>query len=275
MTTYIDPEESELRSLLQEVFDHYGFDFRDYGAQYIRRRVRHFQSTEQVISLTELRSRLAQDRDCMERFLVAMTVHVTSMFRDPGFYNKLRTRVLPLLSPYPFIRIWHAGCSTGEEVFSMAIMLEEENLYSRCRIYVTDMNEHVLERARSGVFPASSAAEYETNYLEAGGRSQLSDYYTAMYDNIIFKRELKRNVVFSRHNLVTDGPFQEFDLILCRNVMIYFNRSLSNRVHNLLYESLSPQGFLALGSRESIHFTPHAASYEAIEPAESIYRRIN
>ena len=275
MNSYRDPEEAELRSLLQEVFDRYVFDFRDYGEQYIRRRVRHFQSTEQVVSLTELRSRLAADRACMERFLVAMTVHVTSMFRDPSFYKKLRSRVFPLLSPYPFIRIWHAGCSTGEELFSMAIMLEEENLYSRCRIYVTDMNELVLERARSGVFAASSAEEYETNYQLAGGRSSLSDYYTAMYDNIIFKRDLKKNVVFSRHNLVTDGPFHEFDLILCRNVMIYFNRALSNRVHGLLYKSLSPQGFLALGSRESIHFTPHAASYEAVDPAESIYRRIN
>ena len=155
----------------------------------------------------------------------------------------------------------------------MAILLEEESLYSRCRVYVTDMNEHVLDQARSGVFAASAIAEYEANYRLAGGRSKFADYYTAKYDKVIFQRELRRNMIFSRHNLVTDGPFHEFDVIFCRNVMIYFNRALSDRVHGLLYQSLAPDGFLGLGNRESVRFTPHETNYEPFEITASIFRR--
>ena len=273
MQSHVDSADDQLQALLQAVFEQYGFDFREYARQYIGRRIRRFQQTEHVPELTDLRMRLVQDRACMERFLVAMTVHVTSMFRDPPFYSALRSRVLPILRSYPFIRVWHAGCSTGEEVISMAILLEEESLYSRSRIYVTDMNEHVLDQARSGVFAASAVAEYEANYRLAGGRAKLADYYTAKYDSVIFQRELRRNMIFSRHNLVTDGPFHEFDVIFCRNVMIYFSRPLSNRVHGLLYKSLAPQGFLGLGSRESVRFTPHEASYELLESTAPIFRR--
>ncbi|HEU0051809.1 MAG TPA: CheR family methyltransferase, partial [Longimicrobium sp.] len=175
---------------------------------------------------------------------------------------------------YPFIRVWHAGCSTGEEVYSMAILLQEEGLYDRARIYATDINEVVLQRARSGIFPLDKMQEYTQNYLRAGGTRSFSEYYTAMYDGALFNASLTRNVVFSQHNLVTDGSFAEFNVILCRNVMIYFDRELQNRVHELFYGSLVPFGILCLGSKETIRFTDFDERYESLNAKEKIYRRV-
>jgi chemotaxis protein methyltransferase CheR len=210
----------------------------------------------------------------MERFLLAVSVNVTSMFRDPEFFLGFRQRVVPLLRTYPFIRIWHAGCSTGEEVYSIAILLEEEGLYQRARIYATDMNEGVLRRAREGIFSMDLADQYAQNYQDAGGTGQLSDYYTAGYGNAIFRSSLKENMIFSLHNLAMDHSFNEFHVILCRNVMIYFQKPLQERVHRLLYDSLVTFGILGVGSKESLQFTPHETDYEQLAPDCRLYRRI-
>jgi chemotaxis protein methyltransferase CheR len=269
-----DPEAIEIQLLLEAVFRRYGFDFRDYAYSSIQRRVWNSVRAEELKSVSELQGKLLRDPACMERFLLAVTVNVTTMFRDPGFYRTFRARVVPHLRAHPFLRIWHVGCSTGEEVYSMAILLHEEGLYPRCRIYATDMNEEVVARAKAGIFPPDLVQDYTRNYFRAGGTASFSDYYTARYDGVIFQRFLGESVVFAQHNLVTDSSFNEFHVILCRNVLIYFNDSLTTRVHRLLYESLAPSGFLGLGSQESIRFTPHEECYEEFDRNERLYRRV-
>ena len=269
-----DPLEMlEIQLLLEAIYRRYGFDFRDYAYASIRRRILNVLEAEGLRSVAELQGKLLHDADCMERFLLKVTVHSTAMFRDPGFYRAFREKVVPRLGDLPFLRIWHVGCSTGEEVYSMAILLHEAGLDAKCRIYATDMNEAVLARARSGIFPLASLQEFTHNYLQAGGQRAFSEYYTARYDHVLFQRELTKMVVFSQHNLVTDSSFNEFHIILCRNVMIYFNQPLSARVHRLLFDSLAPGGFLCLGNRESIKFSPHEGGYAAIDDAERIYQR--
>jgi chemotaxis protein methyltransferase CheR len=196
------------------------------------------------------------------------------MFRDPSFFVAFRQHVVPLLRTYPFIRIWHAGCSTGQEVYSMAILLDEAGLYHRCRIYATDMNEAVLQRAKQGIYPLDRMQEYTQLYLRAGGTRSFSEYYTAAYDSAIFRNSLKENVVFSLHNLAIDRSFNEFNVILCRNVLIYFNKELQGQVHKLFYESLCSFGVLGLGRQETIRFTPYEAQYEEVSPGDKLYRRI-
>ncbi len=269
-----DLEALEIQLLLEAVFRRYGFDFRDYAYSSLQRRIRQCVDEEKADSITELQGKLLHDPAVMERFLLKVTINVTSMFRDPDFYRAFRARVVPELRHHAFLRLWHVGCSTGEEVYSMAILLREEGLYSKCRIYATDMNEGVLARAKSGIFPLSLLREYTGNYLQAGGAGSFSEYYTAGYDHVIFQHSLSENVVFAQHNLVTDGSFNDFHVILCRNVMIYFNDALTARVHRLLYESLALSGFLCLGNRESIKFTPHESGYEPFDSTERVYRRI-
>jgi chemotaxis protein methyltransferase CheR len=198
----------------------------------------------------------------MERFLLVLSINVTALFRDAGFYRAFREQVVPRLRTYPFIRIWHAGCSSGEEVYSLAIVLQEEGLYDRVRLYATDMNEVILARARDGIYPMERMKTYDQNYLRAGGKRTLSDYYTTQYGRAMFNSGLKKNIVWSQHNLVTDGSFNEFHVILCRNVLIYFDQVLQTRVHQLLYESLINFGMLGLGQMESIRFSPFEACYE-------------
>jgi len=210
----------------------------------------------------------------MEKLLLDLSINVTAMFRDPKFYVAFREQVIPLLRTYPLIRLWHAGCSTGEEVYSMAILLEEEGLYERARIYATDINDVVIQRAKSGIFPLDRMQEYTENYINAGGKRSFSEYYTAKYDGAIFSPSLLRNIVFSQHNLVTDRSFSEFNVILCRNVLIYFDNKLQNRVHNLFYESLSTFGILGLGSKESLKFSEFEECYEPLSLADKIYRKV-
>jgi chemotaxis protein methyltransferase CheR len=210
----------------------------------------------------------------MERLLLDLSINVTAMFRDPGFYVALREKVVPLLRTYPFTRVWVAGCSTGEEVYSLAILLEEEGLYGKARIYATDINEAVLDRARAGVFPLDKMRGYTENYIRGGGTRAFSEYYVAAYDGARFARSLTENVVFAQHNLVSDRSFNEFNLIMCRNVMIYFDRSLQDRVHRLFHESLARLGVLALGRKESVAFSPFAGAYEELDPGERIYRKV-
>jgi len=267
-------ERIEIELLLEAVFRHYGFDFRSYAYASIRRRLWKRIEAEELSSVSELQARVLHEPAAMERLLLDLSVSVTAMFRDPGFYVTFRREVVPLLRTYPFIRIWHAGCSTGEEVYSMAILLEEEGLLERSRIYATDINDAVLQQARAGIFPLNRMQEYTENYIRAGGRRSFSEYYTAKYDGALFSPALTRNVVFSQHNLVTDRSFSEFNVIFCRNVLIYFDRELQNRVHSLFYDSLVMFGILALGSKESLRFSQYEPCYEKLHAREKLYRKV-
>src|SRR5438034_1134809 len=243
-------EEIELALLLEGVFRRYGFDFREYAPASLRRRVLrrvHAEGLETIAGLTE---RLLHDSATMERLLLDLSINVTAMFRDPTFYVAFRQKVVPQLRTYPFTRIWVAGCSTGEEVYSLAILLQEAGIHDRTRIYATDINESVLSHARTGVFPLDKMREYTQNYIRAGGERAFSEYYLAKYDGAQFQRSLVDNVVFAQHNLVSDRSFNDFNVIVCRNVMIYFDRALQDKVHRLFYESLMTFGVLALRSEE-------------------------
>ena len=267
-------EALEVQLLLEGVFRRYGFDFREYAPASLKRRLWRRVYAEGLTSISQLLDRLLHDPACMERLLLDLSINVTSMFRDPSFYLALRERVVPLLRTYPFTRIWVAGCSTGEEVYSLAILLQEEGLYDRARIYATDINETVLGQARAGVFALDKMQQYTQNYIKAGGTRAFSEYYLAAYDGAQFSRSLLDNVVFAQHNLAMDRAFNEFNLIMCRNVMIYFDSILQDRVHQLFYESLETFGVLALGHKESIGFTSLAGRYEGLDAAERIYRKI-
>jgi chemotaxis protein methyltransferase CheR len=265
-------EDLELRLLLDGVWSCYGYDFRDYALTSMRRRVRFFMQDEGLPTISSVQSVVLHDTAAFFRFLRACSVQVTSMFRDPPFYRVLRERVVPMLRTYPAIRIWHAGCATGEEVYSLAILLREERLYHRCRLYATDMNEAVLRQAQRGEVPLATMRENTRNYIEAGGRQAFAQWYSVRDDRAVLDPDLRRNIVFAQHNLATDGSPNEFNLVLCRNVLIYFNRTLQDRVHRLLYDSLVHLGFLGLGARETVRFTPHEAHYQ--ELPERVYRKV-
>ncbi|HWG56668.1 MAG TPA: protein-glutamate O-methyltransferase CheR [Gaiellaceae bacterium] len=270
----LDLEQLEIELLLEGIYRRYGFDFRLYAPASLRRRLRRRMYGEGVESISALQERILHDPVVMERLLLDLSINVTAMFRDPGFFLAFREKVVPLLRTYPFSRIWIAGCSTGEEVYSVAIVLREEGLSDRVRIYATDINEAVLERARLGVFPLDKMRDYTQNYLRAGGERPFSEYYLARYDGAQFDRSLVENVVFAQHNLVSDAAFNEFHVILCRNVMIYFDKPLQDHVHELFHQSLATFGILALGQKETIRFTPHADAYEALDADERLYRKI-
>jgi chemotaxis protein methyltransferase CheR len=269
-----DLERIEVQVLLEAIYQHYGFDFRGYALGSLKRRLWRRAFAEKVDTMSALQDRVLHDPAVMERLLLDLSINVTSMFRDPPFFQALREKVVPLLRTYPFVRIWNAGCSTGEETFSLAILLREEGLYDRTRIYATDINDSVLGRARSGVFPLEKMRDYTENYIRAGGKESFSSYYTADGDTARFSQELIEQVVFAQHNLVSDAPFNEFNVIVCRNVMIYFGKTLQDRVHELYYESLDPFGILALGQKESIRFTKYEERYEALDQPEKLYRKM-
>ena len=273
--TVTDPElESiEIDLLLGAIARRYGYDFRGYALASLRRRIRWCVDHEGLGTISELQARVLHDPDAMRRFIARLSVHVTGMFRDPAFYRALQREVFPTLRTYTFTRIWHAGCSSGEEVYSLAILLGEAGLYDRCRIYATDLSEELLSRAKEGIFPLGAMRDHTARYLEAGGSEDFSRYYVADAEHAVMNRDLRKNVVFSQHNLVSDGPFNSFHLILCRNVLIYFSRDLRDRVHGLLFDSLVRKGTLALGMRENIRFTPRAADYEVVNEAMRIFRR--
>jgi chemotaxis protein methyltransferase CheR len=268
-------ERIEIQLLLEGIHRHYGFDFRSYAYASLRRRIWKRIEAEHLPTISALQNRVLHDPSLMERLLLDLSINVTAMFRDPAFYVAFRRNVVPALRTYPFLRIWHAGCSTGEEAYSMAILLEEEDLYDRARIYATDINEVVIRKAKEGIFPLDRMQEYTQNYLRAGGTRSFSEYYTAMYDGALFAPRLMRNIVFSQHNLVTDRSFAECNVILCRNVLIYFDRNLQQRVHKLFHESLPIYGYLGLGSKESLRFTGFEDNYEPVDRREKIYRKIS
>ena len=269
-----DLERIEIELLLEGIFRHYGFDFRSYAYASIRRRLWKRIEEEGLSNVSALQERVLHEPALMEKLLLDLSINVTAMFRDPSFYVTFREHVVPLLRTYPFIRIWHAGCSTGEEVYSMAMLLREEGLYDRSRIYATDINEVVLARAKAGIFPLERMQEYTENYMRAGGKRSFSEYYTAKYGGALFDQSLTKNVVFSQHNLVTDRSFSEFNVILCRNVLIYFDKTLQSKVHSLFYDSLAMFGMLVLGSKETLRFMAHEECYEQMAPPEKIFRKV-
>jgi chemotaxis protein methyltransferase CheR len=270
-----DLEALELRLLLDAIHQHHGYDFRGYARTSLKRRIWRRINEEGLESISGLLERVLHDDAVMERLLIDFSINVTSMFRDPTFFAALREKVVPILRTYPFVRIWNAGCATGEETYSLAILLREEGLADRARVYATDINDEVLRRAKEGIFPLDRMQDHTRDYIRAGGTAAFSDYYKAYGDVARFDPTLVENVVFAQHNLVSDGGFNEFNLIVCRNVMIYFDRNLQDKVHGLFYESLVRFGMLALGHKESIRFTSHADDYTELDSHEKLYRRVS
>jgi len=268
--TMIKDEDVEI--LLGDLTEVYGYDFTDYSRASLKRRINRLFVLDRFPSFAEFRYRIRSEEDYLRRFVEEITVNVTEMFRDPGFYRAIRTEVLPILATYPLIRVWHAGCSTGEEVFSMAILLKEANILHKSLLYATDLNPDVLERAREGIFPLSQMKQYSENYISAGGKTDFSTYYTAKYDRAKFNAELSAKMIFATHNLVSDRSFNEFQLILCRNVMIYFDKDLQERVLTLFDQSLENLGFIGLGGKETLRFSTLSARYKQLN-REKIWRK--
>ena len=266
-------ESIEIDLLLDGIYQRYGYDFRSYASTSIRRRIWKFAEQEKLATISAVQEAVLHQSDMMDKFVLSLTVNVTTMFRDPAFFLALRNEVVPILKTYPMIRIWDAGCATGEEAYSMAIVLKEEGIYDRCRIYATDMNEDVLRKAKTGIFPLAHMKEYTDNYIQSGGKNSFSEYYTAKYDYAIINQELRQNIIFAQHNLVTDKSFNEFNLVLIRNVLIYFNESLRTKVLDLLHESMASFGILALGKRESLKFSKYESAYEELDSAMKLYKR--
>ncbi|MEQ9286059.1 MAG: protein-glutamate O-methyltransferase CheR [Cyclobacteriaceae bacterium] len=267
-------EKSDISELLHDVYQKYGYDFNGYSQASLNRRISRVAHRNKLIDVGEMRLKILKDIDFFNVFLEEVTVNVTEMFRDPVFYQTLREKVFPHLRESPFIRIWHAGCSTGEEVYSMAVLLEEEGLLDRCLLYATDINQKVLEIAQGAKYPIDKMQGYTQNYMAAGGREDFSKYYTAKYGYAIFNERLKKRMVFSNHNLVTDQSFNEFNIVICRNVLIYFNRLLQNKVIGLFSDSLPKLGYLALGGKESIRFTDYEDRYKAIDKKQRIWLKV-
>ena len=266
-------EKIEFDLLLQAIYQKYGYDFRNYSKASIRRRIRRRFSRSGLKTISEMQHKLLNDKQFFEVLLLDLTVNVTEMFRDPSFFKTIRETVIPELKKQPFIRVWHAGCSSGEEVYSTAILLNEEGLYKNTLIYATDVNEAVLDKAKKGIFSIDRMKDYTRNYRNAGGIASFADYYTARYDHAIMDNSLKKNIVFSDHNLVTDDVFGEMNLIICRNVLIYFSSELQERVFGLFWESLRSGGFLCLGSKETIRFSTYSDDFKNVAEGEKIYRK--
>ncbi len=268
-----DAEQIEYALLLEAVYQAYGYDFRSYSPASIRRRIQHHLTMHNIAHISDLQGRILRDRMAFAKLLSDLTINVTEMFRDPEFYKTFREKVVPLLRTHPYLKIWHAGCSTGEEIYSMSILLMEEGLYERCHIYATDIDHQVLEQAKRGIFPASSLKKYTQNYTRSGGKAAFSDYYTARYDNVIMDAALKKHLIFADHDLATDQVFGEMQVIFCRNVLIYFNKNLQQRVFDLFHESLDLGGMLCLGSKESLRSARCEGNFEVVDAHHKIYRK--
>ena len=266
-------ENIEIALLLEGVFQHSGYDFRNYAPSSIRRRIHDCVRAERVATISALQARVLHNSGALERFLLALSINVTALFRDPAFYLAFRTCVVPLLRTYPFLRLWLAGCATGEEAYSLAILLQECGLYDHCKIYATDMNATALGTAEAGIFPLDAMKTYATNYAEAGGVRTLADYYTAKDGSARLAPELRKNIIFAQHNLASDSSFNEFHVILCRNVLIYFDQKLEHRVGRLFNQSLVMFGCLCLGEQESLKFSPNEPCFEELDPRHKIYRK--
>ncbi|HXG86909.1 MAG TPA: protein-glutamate O-methyltransferase CheR [Vicinamibacterales bacterium] len=269
-----DLEAVEIELLIEGVFRHYGYDFRGYARASLRRRLLAIMRNEGLKTFSALQDRVLHDRSAWDRCLQGISVNVSAMFRDPQFFLAFRRHAIPLLRTYPFIRIWQAGSSLGEEAYSLAILLHEEGLYERSLIYSTDINEAALRQARDGIYPADLMQRYTQNYIQAGGTRSFSEYYTARYELAIIRPALRDNIVFSQHNLVSDGPFNEFNVVLCRNVMIYFTKPLQDKALALLHASLSNFGLLGVGAGESLRLTRLDKLYEPLVDGQRLYKRL-
>ncbi|MCP5048986.1 MAG: protein-glutamate O-methyltransferase CheR [bacterium] len=267
-----DNEKIEIELLLEAIYRKYHYDFKDYSRAHLKRRLKYRLSMANLESFSQMQHKVLYDRSFFETLLLDLSINVTEMFRDPTFYLAMRQEVIPRLKYTPFVKIWHAGCSTGEEVYSMAILLQEEGLLDKVQIYATDFNTLVLERAKEAIYPIELIKEYTVNYQKAGGLNSFADYYSAKYDSVILDPSLKKRIVFADHNLVTDGVFGEMNVILCRNVLIYFTKKLQARVIRLFLDSLAPSGFLCLGSKESIQFSDHFHRFGTVVEKEKIYQ---
>jgi chemotaxis protein methyltransferase CheR len=264
----------ELKLLIEAIYLRYSYDFRDYSSASLKRRVLLALKQMQCENISQLQRRILYDPQAFMELLQFLTIPVSEMFRDPSYYLALREQVIPVLRTYPSLKIWIAGCSTGEEVYSMAILLKEEGLLDRTILYATDINPRSLERARQGIFNIDNMRQYTSNYQGAGGKHSLSDYYTAAYDSAIMDKSLKENITFADHSLATDSVFAETQLISCRNVLIYFNKPLQNRAFGLFYDSLCHRGFLGLGSKETVEFSGYAEQFEAFDKPERVFRKL-
>ncbi|MEJ9231595.1 protein-glutamate O-methyltransferase CheR [Peribacillus butanolivorans] len=272
--TVEEREDIEIELLLQAIYSVSGFDFRKYMRSTIKRRVENRMRLDHIRRISGMIEMVLYEKGYVEKLLNDFSINVTEMFRDPDFFKAFRIKIVPLLKQLPEIRIWHAGCSTGEEAFSMAILLKEEGLYEKAKIYATDMNEDILRHAEKGILPLNRMQSYTKNYLQAGGKQEFSEYYTTDYQNAYLNSSLLKNIVFFQHNLVTDGSFNEFHIIMCRNVMIYFTGELQTYVNHLFYDSLSKEGFLAVGSKETLHTSSLSEDYEDFDSKERIYRKL-
>ncbi len=266
-------EDIEIRLLLEALYQRYHYDFRRYARASIKRRLRQAREQMGFATLTELQNGLLHDPSMLTRLLDYLTIQVSEMFRDPSYYRALRETVIPHLRTYPSLKVWIAGCSTGEELYSFVILFREEGLEQRTLFYATDINSAALSAAERGVYPLDRIKTFTTNHRKSGGKSSLSDYYTADYRRAMFDKSLRNRVVFSDHSLVTDAVFAEMHLISCRNVLIYFDREFQDRAVGLFRDSLARNGFLGLGSKESLHFSNHAAAFAPLVREEKIYQR--
>lgn len=266
-------DDIEIRLLLEGIFLKYGYDFRNYSKESLKRRLRRRLIMSGLKNISQIQERALHDIPFFKSLLMDFSINVTELYRDPHFFRTLRERVLPVMRELPFLRIWHAGCASGEEVYSMAIMLEEEGLYDKSLIYATDFNPLILNRAREGMFPIEIAEKYEDNYLKAGGAFALQRYYRVNGGSAVFNPSLKRNIVFAEHNLATDSIFSQMKLIVCRNVLIYFDKKLKNRVLNLFRESLDERGVLCLGSKETTRFSESEKEFIEFDGKFKIFRK--
>ena len=268
-----DSSDLEISLLLEVIYQKYGYDFRQYSEAHIRRRIMNRMAMSGLEDVSQIQSIVLKDKTFASQLLQDLSITVTEMFRDSGFYKSLRENVIPVLKTYPFIKIWHAGCATGEEAYSMAIIMQEEGLYDRTTIYATDFNQQALNKAKEGIFSNKMIKEYTVNYQLSGGKESLSGYYTSNYGNVIMNQSLKKNIVWANHNLVTDSVFAEVHLILCRNVLIYFDKDLQNKVQKLFYNSLINGGILCLGSKEGLRFTDFYEEYNDIDKKQKIFKK--
>ncbi len=272
-------ENIEINLLLEAIFQRYGYDFRNYAKASIKRRILAFLAAHPNLikqedeKLSQLIPLILYDQDLFQELLQYFSVTVTEMFRDPELFKVLREQIIPYLKTFPHVRIWHAGCSTGEEVYSTAIILQEEGLYDRTTIYATDFNDEALDKAQKGIYKLEAGKDFSKNYQKSGGKKSLSYYYHANYDAMIFDKNLRKNVTFSNHNLVLDGSFGEMHLIICRNVIIYFDKVLQNRIFSLFDESLCDNGFLVLGSKETLSFSSMERYFSVIDKKWKIYQK--
>ncbi|HZM02440.1 MAG TPA: CheR family methyltransferase [Candidatus Saccharimonadales bacterium] len=266
-------EDIELRLLLEAIYQRYHYDFRNYSMASLKRRLSQAKDLFGCASFSKLQDKVLHDGAILPRLLGFLTVQVSEMFRDPGYFLALRKSVVPHLKTYPSLKVWVAGCSTGEELYSLAILFREEGLESRTLFYATDINSTSLELAQSAVYGLDRIALFTKNHREGGGKSSLSDYYTAAYGAAVFDKSLRERTVFSDHSLVSDSVFAEMQFVSCRNVLIYFNRDLQDRAIGLFKDSLVRKGFLGLGARESLRFCSHSAAFSDFSRAERIYQK--